>query len=65
MTERPAFQRLTSNLNNGAEQLLAELQMSIDRLRHLKTPDSERLLGEVQTVIDEIRRELGKVAGPD
>ena len=60
MSDGSAFQMLAfSGLGNEAEELLAELQLSVDRLRHL----DGHLLGQVQTLIDEIRCELGHVSG--
>jgi hypothetical protein len=62
MSDGGAFQKLGfSGLHKDAEELLAELQLSIDGLRDLEVPESERLVSELQSLIDQIRSELRNV----
>jgi hypothetical protein len=59
MTDGPASPKLGfSAFHKNAEELLAEVELSLNRLRYLDVRESEHLISEVQIIVDQIRCEL-------
>ena len=59
MSEGPAYQKAGSSaFHKDAEELLAELELSLDRLLDLDVRQSEHLISEVQIIVDQIGCEL-------
>jgi hypothetical protein len=62
MSDGPASPKLGfSAFHEDAEELLAEVELSLNRLRYLDVRESEHLISEVQIIVDQIRCELRDV----
>ena len=62
MSDGPVYQKLGfSAFHEDAEELLAEVELSLNRLRYLDVRESEHLISEVQIIVDQIRCELRDV----
>jgi hypothetical protein len=56
MSDGPAYQKLGfSAFHEAAEELLAELELSLDRLRYFDVREYEHLISEIQIIFDQIR----------